>query len=98
MSYVTNLLSDYIAGFRKSHGSQHGLVKILENCKRALDKRESVYALFIDLAKAFDTINHDLLLAKLKAYDFSRDALTLMCSYLKNAKQKVVINNSANTT
>ena len=52
----------------------------------------------MDLSKAFDTINHDLLLAKLKAYGFSREALTLMCSYLKNRKQKVVINNSASTT
>ena len=98
MSYVTNLLSDYITGFRKSHGSQHCLVKMLENWKSALDKSESVCALFMDLSKAFDTINHDLLLAKLKAYGFSREALTLMCSYLKNRKQKVVINNSASTT
>ena len=97
MSNVTNLFSDYITGFRKSHGSQHSLVKMSENWKSALDKSESVYALFIDLSKAFDTINHDLLLAKLKAYGFSREALALMCSYLKNRKQKVVINNSAST-
>ena len=98
MSYVTNLLSDYITGFRKSHGSQHCLVKMLENWKSALDKSESACALFMDLSKAFDTINHDLLLAKLKAYGFSKGALTLMFSYLRNRKQKVVISNSASTT
>ena len=81
MSYVTNLLSDYITGFRKPHGSQHYLVKMLENLKSALDKSESVCALSMDLSKALDTINHHLLLAKLRAYDFSKDALTLMCSY-----------------
>ena len=91
MSYVTNLLSDYITGFRKSHATQHCLVKMLENWK-------SVCALFMDLSKVFDTINHDLLLAKLKAYGFSKDTLTLMCSYLKDRKQNVVINNSATTT
>ena len=91
MSYVTNLLSDYITGFRKSHATQHCLVKMLENWK-------SVCALFMDLSKVFGTINHDLLLAKLKAYGFSKDALTLMCSYLKDRKQNVVINNSATTT
>ena len=80
MFYVTNLFSDYITGFRKSHGSQHCLVKMLENWKSALDKSESVCALFMDLSKAFDTVNQDLLLAKLKAYGFSKDALTLMCS------------------
>ena len=80
MSYVTNLFSDYITGFRKPHGSQHCLVEMLENWKSALDKSESVCALFMDLSKAFDTVNQDLLLAKLKAYGFSKDALTLMCS------------------
>ena len=98
MSYVTNLFSDYITGFQKSHGSQHCLIKMLENWKSALDKSKSVCALFMDLSKAFDTINQDLLLAKLKAYGFSREALTLMCIYLKNRKQNVVINNSASTT
>ena len=52
----------------------------------------------MDLSKVFDTINHDLLLAKIKAYGFSKDALSLVCSYLKNHKRKVVINNSASTT
>ena len=46
----------------------------------------------MDLSKAFDTINHDLLLAKLKAYGFSLNAVELMRSYLKNRK-RVQINN-----
>ena len=52
----------------------------------------------MDLSKAFDTVNHGLLLLKLKAYGFSEDALTLMCTYLKNQKQRVVINKSASIT
>ena len=48
----------------------------------------------MDLSKAFDTINHDLLLAKLKAYGFSKEALQLMKNYLKNQKQKTQINNT----
>ena len=85
--------SHSITGFSKSHGTQKSLVVMLEKWKRALDKEEYVSALFMDLSKAFDTINHDLLTAKLKAYGFSKEALKLMKSYLKNRKQKVQINN-----
>ena len=52
----------------------------------------------MDLTKAFDTINHDSLLTKHKAYGFSKDASTLMCSFLKYRKQRVVTNNRAGTT
>ena len=59
-----------------------------------LDKGEYVRLLFMDLSKAFETINHDLFLAKLRAYRLSNNALNLMCSYLKNRKQRIQINNN----
>ena len=59
--------SKYLTGFRKSHGTQHLLVTMLEKWKKAVDNGEYVSALFLDLSKVFDTINHGLLLAKLKA-------------------------------
>ena len=52
----------------------------------------------MDLSNVSDASYHDLLLAKLKAYDFPKNTLTLMCSYLKNCKQNVVVNNSASLT
>ena len=70
-------LSKCLTGFRKSHGTQHLLVTMLEKWKKAVDKGEYVSALFMDLSKAFDTINHDLLSAKLKAYGFSLNAAKL---------------------
>ena len=79
--------------FRKSHGIQQSLLTMLEEWKRGSDNGSYVSALFMDLSKVFDTINHDLMLAKLKAYGFSTNALNLMHSYLKNRKQKVQINN-----
>ena len=85
-------LSKCLTGFRKSHGTQHLLVTMLEKWEKAVDKGEYASALFMDLSKALDTINHDLLLAKLKAYGFSLNPVKLMHSYLKNRKQQVQIN------
>ena len=60
--------------------------------KKALDKGGNICTIFIYLSKAFDTINHGLLLAKLNSYAFSENAVKLMCSYLKNLRQVVQIN------
>ena len=48
----------------------------------------------MDLSKAFDTLNHSLLLAKLKAYKFSENALTLMKNYLTKRHQRTKVNNN----
>ena len=80
-NYMTDKLAHSIAGFRKSHGTQNSLAVMLEKWKRALDNGEYVSALFMDLSKFFDTINHDFLIAKLKAYGFSKEALTLTKGY-----------------
>ena len=86
-------ISKCVTGFRKSHSTQHSLIVMLEKWKIALEKEENMSAIFIGLSKAFGTTNLDLLLAKLKAYGFSKQALILMCSYLKNGRQRVQINN-----
>ena len=57
---------------------------MLENVKKALDKGNSVSAIFKDLSKAFDTLNHDLLITKLEAYGFSAKSLSYIHSYLIN--------------
>ena len=82
-----------ITGSRKLHATQHSLMTMLEKWKSALDKGKNICVLFMDLSKAFGTTNHDLLLAKSKAYGFSINALDLMCSDLKNHKQSVQTNN-----
>ena len=89
-------LSKHKTGFRKSHGTQDSLMTMLENWRSAVDKRANICVLFMDLSNSVDKKNHDLLLAKLKAYEFSINPLYLTCSYLKNQKQSVKINNNLN--
>ena len=71
------------------HGTQRSFLTMLEKWKTGIGNGAYISVLFIDLSKAFDTINHDLILAKLKAYGFSTNALNLVHSYLKIRKQKV---------
>ena len=65
-----------------------------ENWKKQLDNGEKIGVIFMDLSKAIDRINHSLLLAKLKAYGFSNQALSLLQSYLCNSFQRSIINSS----
>ena len=67
-NYMANKVEKYLTGFRKSHGTQHSLMIMLEKWKNVLDKGEYFFVLFMDLSRAIDIINHDLLLAKLRAY------------------------------
>ena len=67
---------------------------MLERFKEALDKGNSVSAIFMDLSKAFDTLNHDLLIAKLEACGFSVNSLSYIHSYLNKRLQKTNVNNS----
>ena len=73
---MENKISKCFMSFRKSHGTQHSsLIVMLEKWGKNVDKEENVSAMFMDLPKAFGTINHDLLLAELKVYGFSKQAL-----------------------
>ena len=71
---MENKISKCVTDFRKSHNTQHSLILMLEKWKKALDKEENVSAIFMDLSKAFNLLNHGPLLPKLKAYVFSKQA------------------------
>ena len=64
-------------------------MRLIEKCREFLDKNGHAGALLMDLSKAFDCLDHDLLIAKLHAYGFSRSALELIYSYLNERKQRV---------
>ena len=80
-------------GFRKNHSTQNALLVMIEKWKTILNKKLKVGALFMDLSKAFDTLDHSLLLAKLSAYGFDNNSLSFVRSYLTNRIQRCKIEN-----
>ena len=69
--FMNSKLSKYITDFQKNHNTQHALLKIIETWRSKLNCGNKIGTLLMDLLKAFDTINDNLFLFKLKAYDFN---------------------------
>ena len=83
------ILYDRQFGFRKYHSTNHALNHSIDHIKQSLDNDDHVIAIFIDLSKAFDTIDHEILLKKLAHYGVRGNALNLLKSYLTNRRQYV---------
>ena len=96
-NFIAKYLSPFMCGYRKGYNPQHALLTLIEKWKRSLDRGAYSGVIFMDLSKAFETINHDLLIAKLNAYGFTKSALKLMKSYLSNRWQRTKINTSFST-
>ncbi len=95
--YIDKYLSIHLCGYRKGYSTQHALIKLLERWKCSLDKKGFAGAVLMDLSKAFDCLDHELLIAKLYAYGFSKSSLNLIMSYLKDRWQRTKINTSFST-
>ena len=90
--HVEEHLSPYLCGYRKGFRTQQALLSLLERWKNVLDKKRYGGTALMDLSKAFDTLNHDLLAAKLHAYDFSEESPQLIKSYLTKRWQRTKFN------
>ena len=93
-SFFEGVLSKFLCGFRKSYSTQHALLNLLKHWQESLDKKDIVGTVLMDLSKAFDSLPHDLLLAKLAAYGFDKTSLRLLNCYLSNRKQRTKIGSS----
>ena len=78
--YINSFLTPYLCGYRKRFSTQQALLSLIEKWEIVLDSKGYGGAALVDLPKAFDTINHDLLVAKLHAYGFSKESLKLIKS------------------
>ena len=89
-----SLFSKKRCGYRKGFSSQHALISMLEQWRKSLDQGGFAGAVLMDLSKAFDCMNHELLLAKCYAYGFSKNAIKTIHSYLHNRWQRVRVENT----
>ena len=87
-----NILYRYQSGFRKSYSTVSCLSYLNNKIATGFESGLSTGMILIDLQKAFDTINHDILISKMKHLGFSKEATLWFKSYLSNRKFKVHIN------
>jgi hypothetical protein len=86
------LLSKNQFGFRPGLSTDNALYKVTQFLYSALDNSKKSLAIFLDIAKAFDTVDHDILLNVLPSFGINKCSLTWFKSYLTNRKQTVKIN------
>ena len=89
-SFIEKYLSPFLCGYRKGYCAQYAVMKL----RISLEKKGYGGATLMDLSKAFDSLNHELLVAKLHAYGFSYCSLKLIFSYLSNRWQSTKINST----
>ena len=95
---VNDIFSNFQFGFRQKHSTSHALLTFIEKVTQAIDKHSHMLGIFLDFSKAFDTINHKILLKKLYHYGIRGKALEWFRSYLSNRQQYVSVNDAKSHT
>ncbi len=88
------LIDENQYGFRTEHSTEDAVVKFIDYIERAKVKNKYVASIHIDVSKAFDSCNHDILKAKLKRIGLNQKSMQLMSSYMKNRLQEVWIDDT----
>ena len=89
-----NLLYNHQYSFIKQHSTELAALELIDRTIIALDNGETPINIFLDMSKAFDTLNHTILLNKLHYYGIRGVSLSLFRSYLQNRKQYTFVNNT----
>ena len=91
MKYLTenNLLYCEPFGFQKRHSPEHAILQLIEHINQSFEKNEFTLGIFVDLSKAFDTVEHQILLKKLEYYGIAGNSLKWFENYLIDRQQFV---------
>ena len=87
------ILNNSQFGFRENCNTTHAILSLINQVNLSIDKKLHTIGIFLDFSKAFDTVNHDILLHKLSHYGIRGKALEWFESYLSNRTQYVCLNN-----
>ena len=93
--HVKDLLYKFQFGFRDLYSTMLSLVETTDSIRGLIDDKNYVLSLFVDLTKAFDTVDHEILLQKLEYYGIRGHANNFLRSYLSNRKQYTVVGNKS---
>ena len=85
---ANNILNNNQFGFRRNHSTNDAMINLFETTLDGLENKLKVGGIFLDISKAFDCVNHDILLRKLEYYGIRSNALMWFESYLKNRSIK----------
>ena len=89
---MSNVFSQFQFGFREKHTTSHAILHFVDKIANALDNQMHTIGIFLDYSKAFDTVDHNILLSKLDHYGIRGTALNWFKSYLADRKQFVSVN------
>ena len=91
MTYFVSILSHSLSTYRAGYSCQHVILQLTEFWRQSLDKGNCAGTVAMDLSKAFDSMPHGLLIAKLSAYGVSKQACNLIIKYLCNRRQRTKV-------
>ena len=92
-----NILYDKQFGFRTGHSTEHAIAELVDQIYEAFEKNEYILDVLIDLSKAFNTVDHLILLRKLELYGITERNYAWIKSYLSNRLQYIQVDESSRT-